>query len=844
MNTFVQDLRYAVRMLLKSPGFTLVAVIVLALGIGANATIFSIINAILIKPLPIRDPEQLVGVYQHDRDNPDAFSLFSYPDFCDLRANREAAFNDLFAFALASVGLQGDVTERTSVGLVSADYFSALGVPPMLGRVMLPQEETNGAPVGVLTYSFWTRLGADPSIVGRKLKLTRGEVTVVGVMPRDFSGAQVLAPAMFLPLGMAETLASNPGEPAPRVLTNRADRRFMLMGRLKPGLTLSNVGGALAILNQQFAIPDPAAPKARTLICTPPPRFNFGDTPAQETKAVAPPAAFAIGLSMLVLAVACLNLANMMLAHGAARRKEIAVRLALGAGRRRVLRQLLTEGLLLSLAGGAGGLLVSVWATNLLAAFIYSGSGMPEDFPKFDLSPDWRVVLALLFVGGLATLLFALGPAWKLARLDINSDLKRHAGEDAGARKGRFGPRELLAVGQMAFALALLVTAALFTRSAMNAARANPGFEFGSNFYLSLDFTLAAYSEPRERELIRTATERLSALPGVESVSPAVNIPFGNSDWGCAVQLGGAPPASNGAATPAEGRALEAVYNIVGSKYFRTMGISLLRGREFDRREAEAANAPRVAIISQNLASQLWPGADAIGRSIQFPGANPVASPVVMTVVGVVPAIHWRVFEKELPAEVYVPLGREFQPNLKLHVRVAPGVDPASLMTAAREELRRLDSRVPLTEVKTLVALHRDGPMVRVAHLGSMLFGTFGVLAMLLSVLDIYGLKAYSVARRTREIGIRMALGASRRDVVGMILRETTWLAGLGLGVGLLLALAVGRLAGSFLYRVPATDPLTFSVVPPLLLAMAMVACIIPARRAAKLDPIAALRHE
>jgi predicted permease len=294
----------------------------------------------------------------------------------------------------------------------------------------------------------------------------------------------------------------------------------------------------------------------------------------------------------------------------------------------------------------------------------------------------------------------------------------------------------------------------------------------------------------------------------------------------------------------AEGKELYAIYNIVGADYFHTLGLPLLRGREFERREAEATPAAPVAIISQNLADQLWPGEEPLGRLIQFPSPGRGASPTVMTVVGVVPAIHWKLFDQHLPEEVYVPLGQDFQANLKIHIRVAPGLDPAKLMTAAREELRRLDPQLPLTEVKTLMALHRDGPYVRVAHLGSVLFGAFGGLAVLLTALGIYGLKAYAVARRTREIGIRMALGANARDVVGLILRESVWLAGLGLSLGLLLALAVGKLAGSFLYQVHSMDPLTFSVVPPLLLGVALLACWLPARRAARVDPMMALRAE
>jgi putative ABC transport system permease protein len=843
--TLWQDIRFGARMLRKNPGFTAIAVMVLALGTGANTTIFSVINSMLIKSVRVNHPEQLVGVYQHDKDNPDAFNYFSYLDFADLRSAQAVAFTELFAFRFASVGFQGDLAEKVSADFVSANYFSALGVPPAMGRVFQPEEETSGAPVAVLTDAFWKKLGADPSILGRKLKLTRGEVTVVGVMPGGFTGAQLLAPAIFFPLGMAPILNPNPGQMASRILTSREDRSFMIMGRLKSGLTPANIQGPLAALSEQFAIPDPGNPKVRTLVCALPSRFNFSSGPSRPIQGLALLAGFAFGMSLLVLVVACLNLANMMVSRGASRHKEIAIRLAIGAGRRRILRQLLTEGFLLALLGGAAGLVLSLWATALLSAFIYSGAGMPADFPKFDLTPDWRVLISLLSISGAATLLFALAPAWKLARLDFNSDLKRSAAEGAGTGpKGRFGSKELLAVGQIAFTLALLIAAVLFSRSAINAADANPGFEFGSNFFISMDTSLGGYPEPKVRELIRNVTERLSALPGVECVSPAMNVPFGTSTWERRVQIGGAPPPSDTAATLAEGNA-DVTYNVVGAEYFRTLGIPLLRGREFEPHENEAAHAVPVAIISQSLAEQLWPDGEALGRTIQFPPWSPGAAANVMTVVGVVPTIHWQLFDKGQPqTQIYVPFGQAFETDLKFHVRVAAGVNPNGVMRSAREELRRLDPQIPVTEVKTLAAMHRDGPWARVTRLGSMLFGAFGGLAVLLSLLGIYGLKSYAVARRTREIGIRMALGANRRDVTAMMLRESLWLALVGIGLGFVVAIAVANFSSPFLYHVRTLDLATFIIVPGVLLAVVMIACWLPARRAANMDPMVALRYE
>ncbi|MGH7970177.1 MAG: ABC transporter permease, partial [Limisphaerales bacterium] len=377
--------------------------------------------------------------------------------------------------------------------------------------------------------------------------------------------------------------------------------------------------------------------------------------------------------------------------------------------------------------GGFAGLVLSVWATKLLSVLVYSGVGMPADFPKFDLSPDGRVLGTLLLLSAVATLVFALGPAWKLARLDVNSDLKD--GRSLGGRRASLAARELLATVQLSFSLALLVAAALFSRSAMNVIEADPGFEFGSNFYISVDPALAGYPGARVRQVLRQGVDRLRSLPGVESVSAATSIPFGNS-WDLAgVQVGGVPPTSNQAATFSAGKELFAIQNLVGPDYFRTIGVPLLRGREFDRREIFDEHGPRVAIISQSLAEQFWPGENPVGRSIQFPGTQPN----LMTVVGVAPEVSWQVFEKRKRPQLYLPFSGDFARGFNIHVRVVPGYSATQLMGAARQALVQLDDRIPLTGLKTLAALHRDSPIVRVTKLGSALFGGFGGLALVLS---------------------------------------------------------------------------------------------------------------
>jgi predicted permease len=550
-------------------------------------------------------------------------------------------------------------------------------------------------------------------------------------------------------------------------------------------------------------------------------------------------------MSSILLLIACLNLANMMLARGAARRKEIAVRLAIGAGRWRVLRQLLTEGFLLALLGGAGGVLLAIWVTEALAVF--ASSSFQREFLTFDPTPEGRVLAASFGFCALATICFALGPAWRLVRLDVNADLKENAAEDEGAKRvGFFALRNLLVIGQVALSLALLVAGGMFTRSAARAVEANPGFAFGSNFYAELHVDTLGYEEPRVRELYRRAVEQIGALPGVESVSFGLSMPFGDAHYGCDVQRAGSPPPAKGkpVATVAEGKAVFTQFNVIGTDYFRTLGVALQQGREFKAAEVESTNARPVAIVSRLLADALWPGEEPLGKQLQFNRSPTGASETYLEVIGVVPHLKKGLMEKRRDPEVYVPYGQDYRPGILLQVRLVPGVDPAPLMRQTRAELRRLDPLLSVTALKTLRASHENGSTMGALRIGARLFGAFGIVALLLAVIGIYGVKSYSVARRTREIGIRMALGASAGNVLSLILREGTRLTAFGLGLGLLLAVAVGKLATGFLYDIAVIDPIAFSVAPVLLALSALFACWLPARRAAQVDPMVALRYE
>ena len=521
----MNDFKFAFRQLLKNPGFTAVAVLTLAFSIGANTVIFGLINTVLFKPVMAKHAEQLVALYQQDRTGatPGQWRHFSYLDFVDLRANHYV-FADMAAVDQALVGFRDcGLNEMVPACVVSANYFSMLGVPPILGRGFLPDEETSPAPAAVLTQAFWERLGSDPAIIGRTLKLSRGFVTVVGIMPHGFTGDRLAAPSMFLSPGAEEMLNSQPNQTRPHILSDRTQRQFTIVARLKQGLSLRTATGPLSVLNGIFPKADPSEVQTRTLVCTASDRFDYHAMPEHLERQAVPVAALAQGLTLLVLFIACLNLANMILARGAARRKEIAIRLSLGAGRSRILKQLLKEGLLLACLGGGTGVLVSAWGAKSLGTIVAHRTGV--ELPAIHSIVDWRLLAALSAFSLIATLFVALGPALRLSRPDFNGDLKRTPGADF-VGKDFLRIKQLVAIGQMALVMTMLIAAALFARSAINALGANPGFDFGSNFFIRIDERPTGDTPAQALEVMREVTEQITELPGVASASPAWMIPL------------------------------------------------------------------------------------------------------------------------------------------------------------------------------------------------------------------------------------------------------------------------------------------------------------------------------
>ncbi len=850
----MNDLKFSCRQLFKNPGFTAVAILTLALGIGSNTAIFSLVNGLLLHPPKVRQPAGLVALYAADSKRPDAYRGFSWAEFTDLR-KQATAFTDLAAHEPTLVGLKsGEITRRVMALQVSASYLKLLGVTPARGRGFLPSEDSSPVPVVVVSDAFWRKTGADPDLVGKTLSLNATAFTVVGILPPGFGGTMsVVSLDLFTPLGMYDVLASEFADDREHGLADPRHHGLLLMGRLRPGLTLAAANTRLADVARRFAMGEPALRRDLALSAAPLPSITFSNGPQRGPDPLKILSALMQSMACVVLLLACLNLANLLLARGTGRRKEIAARLALGARRGRIVRQLVTEGLLLAVLGGAFGLLLARWETDLLFASLQRVAPMRTIPP---VAFDARVFAA---TGGfclLATILFALGPAWTLARVDVNLHLKDQTGaENCPTGRSWRAARNLFVPGQVALSLALLVVAGLFTRSAANALRCDPGFDLDSGFFLQLDAAMARHGEPQARRILNSVVERAGHLPGVESASLAATIPFGDLHLGRKVQRAGAPPPPTDATVTLEqGRALDAGANIVGAAYFHTLGVPLLAGREFTRAEAEATNSPPVVILSRRLAEQLWPGENSLGRRVQFtaPGdpQNSLATGAAETrrlvyeVVGVAPNLRRSLSADEEQAFVYLPFGRHFQKAAHLHIRPVSGADMIPLMADSRGLVQSVDPDLPVLALKSLRTHFEGSFYVWIVRVGAVLFGGFGAVALFLSVIGVYGVKAYAVARRTREIGIRIALGAERGTVVRMILREDAVLTAVGLGLGLMLALGAAAAISGFLFEVPRFDPGIFAIGLGLLTVAALVAGWLPARRAARVDPLVSLRSE
>jgi predicted permease len=836
------ELFTSLRHLLKAPGFTFAAVVVLALGIGLNAAMFGLIYAFGFAGRPYADPERVMQLYSSQTSRPDSYRAFSYPAYQQL-AETTTAFSGILAHTPTVVGVsEGGDTRRTFGAIVSRNYFEVLGVPLVRGRGFTEEESRPGQdfPVVVASHTYWQRTGLDPDLVGSTIRVNERAFTVVGITPRGFTGTMmVLGADLFFPLGVFHSISSDFDGEDQRRLESAGAYNLFLVGRLAADVTDEGAAERLALAGPALQRAFPAEYDDARVTLAPLPRFGTSTSPSDES-VLALLSAVLLGLTAAVLLTVCLNLAAMLMARGRARRKEFAIRIALGGSRKQIIGQLLTEGGLLALAGGVGGILLGTYALKVLVA-AFAGA-LPISI-VIDSSMSPALVVATLGFCLLATLSFALGPALRHSKPEILPDLKPQAGEDLPERRRRFMPRHPLLVAQVSLSLALLVAAGLFVRMAQTALSVDFGFRADDTVLAEVDSRLGGYSAAQSLDLFAAVERRVSALPGVASASVGVLVPMGMVNIGEGVRRAGINvPDGARPQTPEEGRAFNVPWNAVSGGYFDAMGISLLRGRTFTESESFIDSGRRVAVVDETLARQLWPNADALGQQVEFVTNTRDVAPTPMEVVGIVRSTRRQLFENDFRGSVYVPFAQGARSNAFFHVR--PAVANPDLAEAVRREIREAAPNLPLFSAQTF-ASHMDNALEYWAlQLTAALFAAFGGLAMLVALVGIYGVMSYAVVRRTREIGIRIAVGATSDRVTRMIVGEGLTLTLIGVSIGLLLGVGVGQLLASIFVDVSAFDVAVFTLVPLAFFAAALLASWLPARRATRVNPITALRTD
>ena len=824
MDSLLQDLRYAMRAMIKRPAINAVAVIALALGIGANTAIFSVINALLLQPLPgVEDPDRLAVVYTSDFSS-SRYSTSSFPDYVDFRDRGDlftglAAFSDSVAINLGV----GDGAERIQGAVVTGNYFSVLGVSPRLGRTLLPEDDRAGSsPATVLSHELWqNQFGADQNIIGKTVSLNGQGFTVIGVAPEEFKGVRLeSAPALWVPTATMEQIQRSPAT----IFTRRGSRWLGIIGRLAPGATAGQAQAQIQTIADGLAAayPDtnlgtlqqPDQPRPMSVV--PANVAMVNPNTRDETENFVTLLMIVVGV---VLVIACANVANLLIVRARGRQKEIAVRLALGASRFRIIRQMLTESVFLSLVGGAAGLLVAVWMTELLSSFDQLSS-----FAALDISVDNRVLVFTLIVSVLTGILFGLAPALQASRPDLVPALKDSPGLES-SRNRRFGLRSLLVIFQVVLSMVLLIGAGLFIRSLQKAYTTDLGFAANNALLVTVDLNAQDYNEARGREFYTQLLERVEALPRVEAASMAAYIPVNANGSRNSVIVEGYEPRA--------GEDMELNINTVEHSYFEAMGIRIQSGRGFEEQDRLS---PQKVVINEAMAERYWPGQSPVGRRIKVGDAR---SPD-LEVIGVARTGKYRSFREQPLPYIYVPYDQQYRTRMTLVVR-ATG-NPATILPAVRAEVQRLNKNVPLYNVKTLTE-HLGVALARERMIAT-LVGLFGLLALLLAAVGIYGLMAHSVSERVREIGIRMALGAQKRDILLLVLGHSLLLSLIGLVAGVVSTLVFTRLISSLLYEVSPTDSVSFVTAALTLTGVMLLASYIPARRAADVDPMVALRYE
>jgi putative ABC transport system permease protein len=811
METLIQDLRYAVRSLLKSPSFTAIAVLTLALGIGANAAIFSVIDAVLLKPLPYAAPERLVRLNHFYPSLNNLRAGVSVPGFRDYD-KQTAVFEKVGVENGMAMNLTGSGDpERVIVSLVSGDYFAMLGVPPLYGRGVRPDEAAEGHDhVAVLSYGFWkNRFGSDSTVVGQSLQLNSEAYRIVGVMPPGFKDFFSNQTQLFVPITF---------KPADFGDDRRTNEFLSYIGRLKPGVSVAKAQAdlhALAVrLRGQYS--NSYAPD-----------WDLQVTPlAEEAAGNVKTALFILlGSVAMVLLIACANVANLQLARTAGRTREIAVRVALGAAPRRLMRQLLTESVLLALTGGGLGVLFALWAVPALLSL--NPQYLP---PTASVSVDPAVLLFALLVSIATGLVFGIVPALQVARSDVHESLKE-GGRGAVGERGSMAMRRALVVTTMALALTLLAGAGLLVRSFARVTAIEPGFRADHLLTFMVNLPTAKYGNDTTRtEVLQRIVAAVRATPGVVEAGGTSNIPFGGNWSTASFNVEGYQP-SKGVPTP------WGDVRVVTDGFFPAMRTPLLKGRQFAAADREG---PRVTIVDEEMVKRYWPNADPIGKRITF---NRLSDTNItwITVVGVVGHMMHEGLDAKPRVQYYFPLGQgRGLPFLGVVVRTQG--EPMAALAAVRSAVRGVDPDLPLANVNTMETLVEQSTGPR--RFSMLLIGLFAGLAMLLASIGLYGVMSYTVTQRTRELGVRVALGAGAREVMGLVLGQGARLAVTGVAIGLVVSLAITRVMQGMLYGISATDPVTFVVIPLLLVAVALLASYLPARRAMRVDPIEALRSE
>jgi predicted permease len=806
MNSIFSDIRYAIRNLLKHPGFNAVAVITLALGIGANSAIFSAINALLLKPLPIPNQDRVVAIWDKNPSRGFEHNEVAFANYLDWRAQSNS-FEQLALERWWSTNLTGgDTPERTQGFLVSANFFDVVGVKPVKGRNFLEEENQPGKDgVAIIAHSLWQRrFGSDPAIINKTITTNGIARTVIGVLPEGFNypkGAEIYSPIAM----------------TPELIKSRGNHSYYVIGRLKDGVTLPTAQADIDTITGRLA-----TQYADTNV-------GLGATVypivADTTRIYSTAMWIMMAAVGFVLLIACANVANLMLARAGGRQKEIALRTALGASRWRIVRQLLVESMIIALIGGAAGIVVALWGIDLLRA------ANPGDAAKYadgwkNFGINYQVLGFTLGLSLLSGLVFGLAPAWQVSKPNLNDALKE-GGRQSGASSHRL--RGLLVVSEIALSLMLLVGAGLFIRSFAALLKSDPGFKPDGILTANLNLPVARYKdEPQRASFYADLIQRVKTLPGVQSVAAVNYIPLGGANSSDVFLVEGSPE-------PKAGQENEGRYRVCTPDYFQTMGISILKGRGFT--DQDKAGSQPVVIVNETLARKYWPAGDALGKRIRFYG--PLERAPWMEIVGVVQDVKHELNSPVTP-EYYLPHTQDSWNAMVLVARTS--IDPGSMSGPIRQQVLAIDKDQPVFDVKTMQEVRALS--ISVYSIGSVTMTIFAIVALLLAAVGIYGVMAFAVSQRTQEIGIRMALGARALDVLKLILRNGMSLAVIGAVIGLAGAFAITRFMSSLLFGVSPTDIVTFTLVTAGLLLVALVACYLPARRATKVDPLVALRYE